>query len=92
MAGEEIEFKLSQLPKFPSFSNHVYRMDSVDKVTQGASQFYLLADLLEACLTCPGFDDFENRELYQAAKLFDVQVLYRKDNLYENSCRSKIFI
>lgn len=44
---EDVEFNLNEMEKFPSFTNHVYSIDTVEKLSQELSRVNFYYNPLE---------------------------------------------
>ncbi|XP_027182044.1 uncharacterized protein LOC113780442 [Coffea eugenioides] len=83
---EEVEFDLSKVEKYPSFTDHVYSVDICDELTLEMSRVNLGYDFLELCLNGIGLQEEKIEEM---TKYLQAQVLYKRSNTYEELGLSK---
>ncbi|XP_071939080.1 uncharacterized protein [Coffea arabica] len=83
---EEVEFDLSKVEKYPSFTDHVYSVDICDELTLEMNQVNLDNDSLELCLNGIGIQE---EQIEQMTKYLQAQVPYKRKNAYEELGLSK---
>ncbi|XP_071928189.1 uncharacterized protein [Coffea arabica] len=88
---KEVEFNLSEMEKYPSFTDHAYSIGTIDKLTQEMSQVNLDLDHLEHCLMSLGKQEDVCEEIEELAKYLDFQAPYKRGNLYESLGQGKGF-
>nr|XP_027072039.1 uncharacterized protein LOC113696853 [Coffea arabica] len=86
---EEVEFNLHEMEKYPSFTDHVYSIGTIDKLTQEMSQVNFDFDPLEYCLMSLGKQEGDWGEIEELAKYLNFQVPYKRGNLYESLGQEK---
>ncbi|XP_071917169.1 uncharacterized protein [Coffea arabica] len=77
---EEVEFDLSKVEKYLSFTDHVYFVDICDELTLEMSQVNLDNDYLELCLNGIGIQEEQVEEM---TEFLQAQVSYKRKNAYE---------
>ncbi|XP_027101291.2 uncharacterized protein [Coffea arabica] len=83
---EEVEFDLSKVEKYPSFTDHVYSVDICDELALVMSQVNLDDDSLELCLNGIGLQEEQVEEM---TEFLQAQVPYKRRNAYEELGLSK---
>ncbi|XP_027166366.1 uncharacterized protein LOC113766367 [Coffea eugenioides] len=83
---EEVEFDLSKVEKYPSFTDHVYSVDICDKLALGMSQANLDDDSLELCLNGAGL---QKEQVEKMIEFLQARVPYKRRNTYEELGLSK---
>nr|XP_027082257.1 uncharacterized protein LOC113704565 [Coffea arabica] len=77
---EEVEFDLSKVEKYPSFTDHIYSIDICDELALKISQVNLDDDSLELCLNDVGLQEKQVEEMTEFSR---AQVPYKRRNAYE---------
>ncbi|XP_027082493.1 uncharacterized protein [Coffea arabica] len=77
---EEVEFDLSKVEKYLSFTDHVYSVDICDELALEMSQVNLDNDSLELCLNGIGLQEEQVEEM---TEFLQAQVPYKRRNAYE---------
>ncbi|XP_027169924.1 uncharacterized protein LOC113769792 [Coffea eugenioides] len=77
---EELEFNLSKVEKYPSFTDHIYSVDICDELALEMSQVNLDDDSLEFCLNGVGLQEEQVEEM---TEFLQAQVPYKRRNAYE---------
>ncbi|XP_071917208.1 uncharacterized protein [Coffea arabica] len=83
---EELEFDLSKVEKYPSFTDHVYSVDICDELALEMSQINLDDDSLKFCLNGVSLQEEQVEEMTQ---FLQAQVPYKRSNAYEELGMSK---
>ncbi|XP_027158370.1 uncharacterized protein LOC113759991 [Coffea eugenioides] len=83
---EEVEFDLSKVEKYPSFTDHIYSVDICDELALEMSQVNLDDDSLELCLNGIGLQEEEVEEMIE---FLQAQIPYKRRNAYEEFGLSK---
>ncbi|XP_071918787.1 uncharacterized protein [Coffea arabica] len=82
----KMEFDLSIVEKYPSFTDHVYSVDICDELALEMSQVNLDDDFLELCLNGIGLQE---EQVEKMTKFLQAQVPYKRRNAYEELGLSK---
>ncbi|XP_027118799.1 uncharacterized protein [Coffea arabica] len=83
---EEVEFDLSKVEKYPSFTDHVYSVDICDELVLEMSQVNLDDDSLELCLNGVGLQE---KQVEEKTEFLQAHVPYKRRNAYEELGLSK---
>ncbi|XP_027158369.1 uncharacterized protein LOC113759989 [Coffea eugenioides] len=83
---EEVEFDLSKVEKYPSFTDHVYSIDICDELALEISQVNLDDDSLEFCFNGIGI---QKEQVEEMIEFLQAQVPYKRRNAYEELGLSK---
>ncbi|XP_027181913.1 uncharacterized protein LOC113780300 [Coffea eugenioides] len=83
---EEVEFDLSKVEKYLSFTDHVYSADICDELTLEMNQVNLDDDSLELCLNGIGLQDEQVEEI---TEFLQTQISSKRSNAYEELGLSK---
>ncbi|XP_027109132.1 uncharacterized protein [Coffea arabica] len=76
----EVEFDLSKMEKYPSFTDHIYSVDICDELALEMSQVNFDDDSLELCLNgvC-----LQEEQVAEMTEFLQAQVPYKRRNAYE---------
>ncbi|XP_071939793.1 uncharacterized protein [Coffea arabica] len=83
---EEVEFDLSKVEKYPSFTDHIYSIDICNELALEISQVNLDDDSLELCLNDVGLQEEQVEEM---TEFLQAQIPYKRRNAYEELGLSK---